>query len=190
MRLISVTTLIGLLCVLTACAGLQNKQAPTTWLKPGTQVQLPAPGIRPSINSLQLLTATIKGQSHSLLVMLTADNEQLTLVGLSSLGIRLFKVTYDAAGIHTEQSIALPDLPPAAQVLGDIMLSYWSVEAWQVQLPSGWTLLEQGSRRELRDAKGTLIIDIDYDGEGDKRIPVSVEHYVFAYRIVIESLDR
>jgi hypothetical protein len=176
--------------MLTACAGLHKQQVPTTWLTPGTKVQLPAPGITPAINSQQLLTATIKGQSHSLLVLLTADNDQLTLVGLSSLGIRLFKVTYDASGIHTEQSIALPDLPPAAQVLGDIMLSYWPVAAWQAQLPSGWTLLEQAGRRELRDAKGTLIIEIAYDGEGDKRVPVSVAHHVFAYRIAIESLDH
>lgn len=188
MILMRIATVVALVCALSACAGLQQ-QTPTTWLKPGTKITLPAPGISPAINSQQLLTATIKGQEHSLLVLLNADNAQLTLVGLSSLGIRLFKVAYDENGIHTEQSIALPELPPAAQVLGDIMLSYWPTRAWETQLPKGWTLRETDSRRELRDANGVLVIDIGYEGEGEQRRPVSVAHHVFGYRITIQTLD-
>lgn len=61
--------------------------------------------------------------------MLNADDKKITLAGLSSVGIRLFLVTYDEKGLHTEQSIIVPQLPPASQVLADVMLSHWPISA-------------------------------------------------------------
>ena len=42
----------------------------------------------------------------------------MTLAGLSSVGIRLFLATYDNTGIHTEQSVVMPQLPPASRAGG------------------------------------------------------------------------
>lgn len=63
----------------------------------------------------QPLTGSFNGQTQSLLVMLNADAHKVTLAGLSSVGIRLFTATYDESGIHTEQSIVVPQLPPASR---------------------------------------------------------------------------
>lgn len=82
-------------------------------------------GISPAVNSQQLLTGSFNGKTQSLLVMLNADDQKITLAGLSSVGIRLFLVTYDAKGLRAEQSIVVPQLPPASQVLADVMLSHW-----------------------------------------------------------------
>lgn len=73
------------------------------------------PGITPAIRAQQLLTGSFKGQTQSLLVMLNADENKVTLAGLSSVGIRLFLATYDDTGIHTEQSVVMPQLPPASR---------------------------------------------------------------------------
>ena len=73
------------------------------------------PGITPAIRAQQLLTGSFKGQTQSLLVMLNADGNKVTLAGLSSVGIRLFLATYDDTGIHTEQSVVMPQLPPASR---------------------------------------------------------------------------
>lgn len=83
-------------------------------LQPGTRVTLPPPGITPAIRVQQLLTGSFKGQTQSLLVMLNADGNKVALAGLSSVGIRLFLATYDNTGIHTEQSVVMPQLPPAS----------------------------------------------------------------------------
>ncbi len=117
-------TVAAMLLLSAACADKQNKFQPQVWLKPGVQIRLPPPGISPGLNQQQLLTASVKGQQHHLLVLLHADQQQLSMAGLSSLGIRLFRIIYDQHGIHTEQSLLLPELPPAEQVLADIMLSY------------------------------------------------------------------
>ncbi|QCE21929.1 DUF3261 domain-containing protein [Enterobacter bugandensis] len=162
---------------------------PQAWLQPGTKVTLPPPGISPAVSSQQLLTGSFNGQTQSLLVMLNADAHKVTLAGLSSVGIRLFLATYDESGIHTEQSIVVPQLPPASQVLADVMLSHWPISAWQPQLPKGWTLTDNGDRRELRNASGKLVTEIVYLQRKGKREPISIEQHVFKYHITIQYLD-
>jgi len=161
---------------------------PQAWLEPGARVTLPAPGITPSVSSQQLLTGTFNGQTQSLMVMLNADVKKVTLAGLSSVGIRLFLTTYDDKGLHTEQSIIVPQLPPASQVLADVMLSHWPLSAWQPQLPKGWTLRDIGNKRELRNARGKLVTEIIYLQRKGKREPISIEQHVFKYHITIQYL--
>ncbi len=161
---------------------------PQAWLEPGARVTLPAPGITPSVSSQQLLTGTFNGQTQSLMVMLNADEKKVTLAGLSSVGIRLFLATYDDKGLHTEQSIIVPQLPPASQVLADVMLSHWPLSAWQPQLPKGWTLRDIGNKRELRNARGNLVTEIIYLQRKGKREPISIEQHAFKYHITIQYL--
>lgn len=176
--------------ILSGCSHSSRDESgrPQAWLQPGTQVTLPAPGITPAVSSQQLLTGTFNGKTQSLLVMLNADEKKLTLAGLSSVGIRLFLVTYDEQGIHTEQSIVVPQLPPASQVLADVMLSHWPVSAWAPQLPKGWTLTDRGDKRELRNAGDKLVTEITYLQRKGKREPISIEQHVFNYHITIQYL--
>ncbi|WP_312072538.1 DUF3261 domain-containing protein [Atlantibacter sp.] len=176
---------------LTGCShSTPSETRPQAWLKPGVKVTLPPPGITPSVSSQQLLTGRFNGQTQSLLVLLNADEQKLSLAGLSSVGIRLFLVTYDKAGIHTEQSIVVPQLPPASQVLADVMLSHWPLSAWQTQLPKGWQLRDIGDRRELRDNNGQLVTEITYLLRKGKREPISIEQHVFHYHITIQYLGE
>ena len=161
---------------------------PQAWLQPGTKVTLPPPGISPAVSSQQLLTGSFNGQTQSLLVMLNADAHKVTLAGLSSVGIRLFLATYDETGIHTEQSIVVPQLPPASQVLADVMLSHWPLSAWQPQLPKGWTLNDTDTRRELRNPEGKLVTEIVYLNRNGRREPISIVQHAFHYHITIQYL--
>lgn len=176
--------------ILAGCSHSQKPQdgRPQAWLEPGTRVTLPPPGIVPPLSAQQLLTGRFHGQTQSLLVMLNADDQKITLAGLSSVGIRLFLVTYDHRGLRAEQSIVVPQLPPASQVLADVMLSHWPIAVWQKQLPAGWTLTDSGDRRELRNAQGKLVTAIVYLNRQGKRMPISIEQLAFKYHITIQYL--
>lgn len=176
--------------LLAGCSHSPNRDdaRPEAWLQPGTRVTLPPPGITPAISSQQLLTGRFNGHTQSLLVMLNADEHKVTLAGLSSVGIRLFLAKYDNTGIHTEQSVVAPELPPASQVLADVMLSHWPLSAWQPQLPKGWTLNDTDNRRELRNPDGKLVTEIVYLQRKGKREPISIEQHVFNYHITIQYL--
>ncbi|HAS1785763.1 DUF3261 domain-containing protein [Enterobacter pasteurii] len=188
-RFIRLATVVMAL-LLAGCSHTTNRDdaRPQAWLQPGTRVTLPPPGITPAIRSQQLLTGSFKGQTQSLLVMLNADEHKVTLAGLSSVGIRLFLATYDETGIHTEQSVVMTQLPPASQVLADVMLSHWPLRAWQPQLPKGWTLNDTDARRELRNPDGKLVTEIVYLNRSGKREPVSIVQHVFNYHITIQYL--
>lgn len=177
------------LLILTGCTAPPKDTQPRAWLKPGVSVALPSPGLESPVSEQQLLTATVRGKSHSLVALLDVDNTQLTLAGLSSMGVRLFLLRYDDTGITTEQSVILPELPPAGQVLADIMLSYWPVARWTPLLPAGWTLTDKGSQRELRDEKNTLVSLITYSGNAGTRIPVRIDNQIFGYQIAIAHLE-
>lgn len=187
MRLFAAATLAMLL--LTGCVAKPDQTSPQAWLKPGVQVTLPVPDTAEPFSQQQLLTGTFKGKQQSLLVMLNVERQQLTLAALSPLGIRLFEVHYDRAGIHTTQAIVLPEMPPASHVLADIMLSHWPVSAWQPHLPAGWNLTDKGDRRQLRDNRGTVITEIRYLQRGTRRQPISIQQFAFGYQIIIQHLD-
>ncbi|MBK5143777.1 DUF3261 domain-containing protein [Budviciaceae bacterium BWR-B9] len=178
-----------LILLLSGCSLSQDQSHPQAWLKRGTKVTLPAPTLTSPLHYQQLLTATVEGKSQSMLVLLDADQEKITLAALSPVGIRLFKLTYDATGIHTEQSISLPQLPPAEQVLADIMLSYWPIADWQAHLPEGWQLNDQQNQRILTDNKGNVISEIQYLSENNRREPILITQHHFGYQISIQNVD-
>lgn len=185
--------LLFLLLILTGCShltALKDGQRPQAWLEPGVRVELPLPGIFPNIQAQQMLTATFNDDTQSLMVMLDADDTQLTLAGLSPLGIRLFLIQYDESGVQVEQSIVLPKAPPVSQILADVMLGLWPLAAWQAQLPTGWHLDDGDTLRSLYNAKGKLISEIHYQNEYGVRKPIMIKNYQFNYQIQIQDLEN
>lgn len=187
--------LLFILVLLSGCSvnrvvEMGNVTPAQAWLRPGVRVNLPAPTLETPVNQQQLLSATVDGNTQSLLVLLRADGQSLQLAGLSPLGIRLFKLVYDQQGVHTEQAISSDKLPPAGQVLSDIMLSYWPVSRWQPQLPAGWRLKDEGMRRVLSDQNGQEVTRIDYLPRGSQRQPVSITQRAFHYQITIQNVGN
>nr|WP_257978466.1 DUF3261 domain-containing protein [Aeromonas salmonicida] len=172
--------------------GCSSQSSPTAYLDKGTVMALPAPVLATPFYRQQLLTATVGEGAHQLMTVLEADGRQLTLVGLTPTGIRLFRVRYDQQGIATQQLSPLlaTGMPPVTQVLADVMLCYWPLASWQPQLPPGWTLRDQGLTRRLRSPDGALVTEIGYQDKGGVREPVSLQQHVFHYRLQLETLSQ
>ena len=172
--------------------GCSSQPAPTAYLDKGTVMALPAPVLATPFYRQQLLTATVGEGAHQLMTVLEADGRQLTLVGLTPTGIRLFRVRYDQQGIATQQlsPLLVTGMPPVTQVLADVMLCYWPLASWQPQLPPGWTLRDEGLTRRLRSPDGALVTEIGYQDKGGVREPVSLQQHVFHYRLQLETLSQ
>lgn len=176
--------------LLVVLAGCSSSPRPEAFVAPGVAMSLPSPRSAVPFSRQQLLLANAKGKQYQLLTALEAQRDGITLVGLMPTGARLFKVRYDAQGIHSERLAALPEsaLPPVSQVLSDVMLCYWPLQAWLPHLPAGWQLQDEGDRRLLRDPAGQLVTEVHYRNWQGLREPESLTQHRFGYRLQLENL--
>jgi len=181
--------ILPLLLLCAACSTL-----PQAALDYHHRVRLPALMAAPVLYRQQLLTITRVGKSeppHTLMMVLQASSSGVHLVGLTPLGIRLFRIDYDRHGLGSEVLPALDGmgkLPPESQILADVMLCYWPIASWQPLLPAGWSLQDEGDQRLLRDEQGKLVSEIHYQVQGVYREPVRLWHHLFNYQLSLQTL--
>lgn len=180
--------ILPIILLLTACVA---KSPMDVWFTKEVKVHLPLPKMRQTYHDQQLLTFNHEGQTHSLITLVDIDDNKLTVVGLSALGIRLFKIEYNGTQILTEQNIFIKELPSAAQILSDIMLSLIPIQEWQQVLPMNWKVIDQGLQRKLLNDKHETIIEINYNQPASNEIrkPILIKHHIFGYQISIQSME-
>lgn len=181
------TTLI-LAMLASACATKPQAEA---WLTKGTKVNLPIPNLQQNYHDQQLLKFKYKNQENSLITLIDIKQNQLKVIGLTALGIRLFEIEYDGQNIKTKQNIFVKELPAPQQVLSDIMLSILPTQQWQAVLPEGWQLIDNQLHRKLLNEKQETIIDITYKEKPSSQIrkPIRIVHNIFGYQIDIQSME-
>lgn len=177
-------------CILLSGCASNSQTLTSAWLKRDVKVRLPAVTLSHDINKQQLLTAKVGNKTGSLITLLEVKDGRVVLMGLSTMGIRLFEATYDGQTIQVEKYITLLDLPPANQVLADIMLSYWPVNAWQHLLPNEWQLLDKGNKRLLIDDNQQIISEITYKQSSGEREPITIKNNYFNYFISIQDMEE
>ncbi len=154
-------------------------------------VNLPQPEqLGYELNVSQLLTAQWgEGKEQKLLVQLQVQEQNVVLAGFSAWGVRLLSLDYSGEEIQTYVLEGLADsLPKPEQVLFNLMLAIWPIEAWQQPLNDiGWQLVETELKRELFDAQGLLKAEINYQSKPyiDGKI-VFIDHKL-DYKISIET---
>ncbi|MBU3826553.1 MAG: DUF3261 domain-containing protein [Candidatus Anaerobiospirillum merdipullorum] len=186
---------LGLMLTATTFLGCashrQDSSAPlSAALTPTVRYVLPSlAGVQPFAWQ-QLLTAHYQEKSHQLVVQLEYDGKVLHLAGMTPFGLRLFAAWYDGTQLNIEK-LELPagQLPDAAQVLSDILLSIVPQENLATQLPSGFTLTSKGLTRILLDAEHEPVLQIDYKAQGDAILPVKISHRRFNYTIGLDYLN-
>lgn len=181
--------LFAILFQLTACTSTLKQPSNQARLDETTWIQLPEPSLQQPLIRHQLLSVETSERRQSFQALLKADTAGLELVALTPSGIGLFSLLYNQQGITTEQKVSHQALPPAAQVLADIMLAYWPLESWQTRLPRGWSLQSTASARKLVTAKGEALVTIDLHQEKNRSEPYRLTHHGFGYKLHIKNLD-
>lgn len=153
-----------LICVsaaLTGCALLPQRPPPTLPL-----LAPQALGARRS--SQQVLHVAYGKQVLTLQAALQATPGHDTLIAVGPFGQRVFTLDYDGRQLHAEVSTYLPDTLPPRQMLADVELALWPLDAWQQRLAgSGWVLsAPQPGVRRLR-YHDRLVTEVHYDDGSD-----------------------
>ena len=163
-----ITSLIACL-LLAACAGRMPKplvELPTLRLSPAS---LPAP-----LALQQQLQFRFGSHERELDALLEADAQQLQLA-VQAMGRTGVRLRWDGEHLQQERAPWLPPQVRAERVLDDLQFALWPTAAIAAALPSGWSVEDDGVRRQLRrgdttwlelqrGADGTLLLDNRAEG--------------------------
>jgi len=165
--------------LLSACATSMPPPAARLGLKLAPQA------LGESISVQQHLRVERNGRNDELDVALEVEPQKLELVGLA-LGQRVLSLSYDGKELKEWRHAMLPSQVKAEDVLEDMQLTLWPVEAVRAALPAGWQVEEQGLRRTL-SLDGETIMVINYSGMPRWSGKLVLDNLRYKYRLTIES---
>lgn len=150
------------------------------------RLQLAPATLGAAINLQQHLTVERDGRIHELDAALEIDPERIDLVALA-LNQRVLSLHYDGRSLQSWRHPALPAELRAEDVLEDLQLTLWPVDALRRALPSGWRIEENGARRILLLGE-VPVTEIDYSGEPRWSGKIVVNNLRYRYRLTIQSV--
>ncbi len=176
MQRLILTALLGLL--LAACAGHAPRAQvalPVLRLSPAS---LPAP-----LALQQQLHFRFGSHERDLDALLEADAQQLQLA-VQAMGRTGVRLRWDGVQLEQERAPWLPPQVRAERVLDDLQFALWPAPAVSAALPAGWTLSDDGRRRELRQGETAwLVLERSDDGS------LLLDNRAEGYSLRIASVD-
>jgi hypothetical protein len=139
-----------------------------------------------SISLQQHLTVERGDRIDELEAALEVNPDALDLVGLT-LGQRVLSLHYDGRELRTWRHSLLPTELRGEDVLEDLQLTLWPLEALRHALPAGSRIEEVGLRRTLWIDDLPVMV-IDYSGEPRWSGKIELVNLRYRYRLVILSV--
>jgi hypothetical protein len=150
-------------------------------------LKLPPAALGSSISLQQHLTVEHGARIDELETALEVDSQRLDLVGLA-LGQRVLTLHYDGERLQSWRHSMLPAQLRDEDVLEDLQLTLWPVDAIRSALPAGWRIEESGLRRTLlRDDMPVMVID--YSGQPRWIGKIELSNLRYHYRLTIQSVS-
>lgn len=150
------------------------------------RLQLAPATLGASISLQQHLTVERGGRIDELEAALEIDSERIDLVILA-MSQRVLSLHYDGLSLESWRHPSVPIELGAEDVLEDLQLTLWPVEALRPVLPAGWRIEENGRHRILL-AGEVPVTEIYYSGEPRWNGKIAVINLRYRYRLTIESV--
>jgi hypothetical protein len=117
MRVIFLTLLV---CIgVGACAAVQKESVELPpWQLPGPEREV-----------VQILTGHYGEKNFQLQVRLSMTAEQMQMVGLDSLGRRVFEMKWDAQGLAADKASWVAEELNAVDILKAVVVTYWPIDS-------------------------------------------------------------
>ena len=195
-KTIKVALAVGLSLLLSACSMVsQQPTGASVAIDKDTELALPLPAeLEFSFTASQLISATWQDDTQQLPVQVEVTPDKVVLAGFSSWGTRILSLQYQNQAIETQVLSGLgATLPQPEQVLFNLMLTLWPIEAWAQPLQGiGWHLVDTDNSRMVFDENQQAIIEIDYQAEpGAQKTTGNIvfKHLIQGYTITIQTLN-
>ena len=181
-KAIALGTALSLLLI--GCSSQTSSDAPMANVTRHQRVALPCPDF-PEASYRQLLTFSYDGSSHSLIALLKLGKGRLSLSGLTPMQVKLFDASFDGRKLEVRTQVPAASLPPAEQVVMDIMLAYGRGDGFKDSL-KGFSFEGTKDALLIRDKSGKAVYGIDYSGG----LPVRIKNHEFGYSISIRYIGQ
>lgn len=101
------------------------------------------------VTARQQVTLHFDGNVRSLQVALKVTPNDLSLIGLTAIGQRLFTLSWENGQTHLHSSIDSISKIDPARILADLQLAYWPLPVLRSALPDNLRLTQYGTARVL-----------------------------------------
>ncbi|MBI1359093.1 MAG: DUF3261 domain-containing protein [Alphaproteobacteria bacterium] len=173
------------LLLLAACTTVRPVDGETTPLGKGLDMRLPAaPGYPGHFAASQTVVGNYgerKGAFQAVLD-LGPDRAQVVLTAVS--GPRILGITWTSAGIVEDRTPLAPEGLKGINVLGDIFVSLWPVEAVQRAMPDGVTVSVEGNVRRVKTAD-RVVEEIETTEDDGATMRQELRNLDLGYRLTI-----
>jgi len=150
-------------------------------------LKLPPAALGSSISLQQHLSVDRGDRIDELDAALEVDPQSLKLVGLA-LGQRVLTLHYDGETLQSWRHSMLPAQLRDEDVLEDLQLTLWPVDAIRSALPPRWRIEETGQRRTLFIDDMPVMV-IDYSGQPRWIGTIELFNLRYRYRLTIQSVS-
>ncbi|MEO7478334.1 MAG: DUF3261 domain-containing protein [Lysobacteraceae bacterium] len=132
----------------------------------------------------QQLSFHFGSEERTLDALLEVDAHEVRLE-IQSAGQSALRLRWDGSRLEQHRAAWLPPSVRGEEVLSDLQLAQWPVQAIRAALPAGWSLVEDGGARQLRHGD-TTIETVRYPAP-DR---VEIEHANFRLDIVSVPVEQ
>jgi len=139
-----------------------------------------------SFDATQVISAEYEDENRSFEAHLEARPGRITIVGLNTIGMVLFSITYDGTELLAS-GVAEAQVINARYVLADVLMSHWDAE-WLIPRLEGATLEVAESSRTVR-RNGDIVIEIGYDSGSSWSGNARLVHHERGYSLRIENVE-
>jgi hypothetical protein len=139
-----------------------------------------------SFDATQVISAAYADESHTFEAYVEARPGKLTIVGINTIGMVLFSITYDGTEMIAS-GVAEAQVVNARYMLADVLMSHWDAE-WLIPRLEGATLGVNESSRTVR-RNGDVIIEISYDSGSSWSGNARFVHHERGYSLRIENVE-
>lgn len=113
----------------------------------------------------QVVRGAVGSRETTLNCIVRIEGNEMTVLGLNAIGVRLFTIHFDGRNVRTEQALAMPEQLTADRLLADLQFVFWPAAALREPLAhAGWQMSDAAGTRRLR-RDGRLVAEAHYAGD-------------------------